>query len=302
MYNENLKEGFIKDYLQSRVVARTSLYSLFRKIEPYEVELNKDCSEFTEEEILKTYEGFQARSKFTILNYNVILKAYCAWISYRYDKDNNNAYNKITTEMVAPLIPEDANRLLTREDILDIEDQLYNHTDCAIVELLFNGVAGKNMADLYAVSVDCVHGDKLLVNGKAFPMTDRLKELLPKAFAETELTSYSETMRVVKVTGVGRIYKERSNARGASTEDAKFRFIYRRIQILRDYLGISSLTMKNISASGLWYYLNKGMKETGLDLRSFLRTESGEELAIRYGFSKDYYLENICAKYEPQLK
>ena len=40
MYQSEMKEGFIKDYLRSRVVARTSLYSLFRKIEPFE-EKNK---------------------------------------------------------------------------------------------------------------------------------------------------------------------------------------------------------------------------------------------------------------------
>ena len=50
MYENDKKEGFIKDYLRSRVVAQTSLYSLFRKIEPYEEKLGKDCSQFTEEE------------------------------------------------------------------------------------------------------------------------------------------------------------------------------------------------------------------------------------------------------------
>ena len=59
MYNESLKEGFIKDYMRTRVVAQTSLYSLFRKVEPYEEELNKDCSEFTEKEILQMYEEFK---------------------------------------------------------------------------------------------------------------------------------------------------------------------------------------------------------------------------------------------------
>ena len=50
MFNEVMKEGFIKDYMRSRVVAQTSLYSLFRKVSPYEHELNKDCSDFTKEE------------------------------------------------------------------------------------------------------------------------------------------------------------------------------------------------------------------------------------------------------------
>ena len=105
-------------------------------------------------------------------------------------------------------------------------------------------------------------------------------------------------MKIVKVIGEGRIYKERSNARGVNTDDAKFRYFYRKVQLFRDYLEIPGLTMKNIATSGLWYYLKKGMAETGLDLRSFLRTNKGKLIATRYGFSEDYYVENIASKYE----
>ena len=45
MYNSEMKEGFIKDYMRSRVVARTSLYSLFRKTEPFEESKNKETKE-----------------------------------------------------------------------------------------------------------------------------------------------------------------------------------------------------------------------------------------------------------------
>lgn len=301
MYNENMKEGFIKDYMQSRVVAQTSLYSLFRKVEPYEQDLNKDCSEFTEEEILKMYKEFKARSHNVLLNYNVILKAYCAWKKHYHGLENDVAYENITIEMVRSLIPDDAKRVLTREEITEIEDQLYNWSDKAIVELLFIGVAGKNMEDMYDVSEGCVKGDLLVVNGKEFPLTDRLKELLPKAFSEIEITSYGDTMKIIPVNGKGRIYKERANTKGIDTDDAKFRYFYRRIQLFRNYLGIPGLTMKNITASGLWHCLNHGMKETNLDLRSFLRTEAGEQIAVRYGFSKDYYVENVYAKCEQYL-
>lgn len=301
MYNENLKEGFIKDYMRTRVVALTSLYSLFRKVEPYEQKFDKDCSEFTEEEILQMYKEFEARSHNVLLNYNVILKAYCAWKRHYHGLENDIAYENITTDMARSLIPDEAKRVLTREEVTEIEDQLYNWADKAVVELLFTGVAGKNMEDIYAVSEECVKGDLLIVNGKEFPLTDRLKELLPKAFSEIETTSYGDTMKIVPVNGMGRIYKERANARGIDTDDAKFRYFYRRIQLFRNYLGISGLTMKNIAASGLWHCLNCGMKETNLDLRSFLRTEAGKKIAIRYGFSQDYYVENVYAKYEQYL-
>ena len=298
MYNKTMKEGFIKDYMRARVVAQTSLYSLFRKTEEYEIKLKKDCGAFSEEEILRMYEGFQARSKFTVFNYNVILKAYCAWMQYYHGAPAHNAYDNITTTMIAPLVPKSTKTLLTRQDILDIEDQLYNYSDKAIVELLFLGVAGKNMEDIYAVDKRCVRGDKLIVNGKEFPITERLCELLPKAFAETEIMSYGETMRIVQVVGAGRIYKERSNARGVSTADSVFRFFYRKIQLYRNYLDMPGLTMKNISASGLYYFLQDGMQRTNLDMRSFLRTDAGKQIAKRYGFSEDYYIDNICAKYD----
>ena len=301
MYNENMKEGFIKDYLKSRVVAQTSLYSLFRKTETYEKELNKDCNQFTEQETLAMYKGFAAKSHNVLLNYNVILKAYCAWCKY-YHGVTGNIYENITIDMVKPLIPKEARKLLSREEINDIEDQLLNDADKAIVELLFLGVAGKNMEDIYAVDAECVQGDMLVVNGKAFPITDRLRELLPPAFAETESMSYGETMRIVKVVGAGRIYKERCNARGVDTDDARFRFFYRRIQLFRDYLGMPNLTMKNITKSGMWHYLQLGMQETGLDLRCFLKTQDGKRIAMQYGFSEDYYVENICNKYDQYLK
>lgn len=301
MYNESLKEGFINNYMRTRVVAQTSLYSLFRKVEPYEQSLNKDCSEFTEEEILKMYKEFQARSHNVLLNYNVILKAYCAWKKHYHGLTNDVAYENITTEMARALIPDDAKRVLTREEVTEIEDQLYNWTDKAIIELLFIGVAGKNMEDIYAVSEECIKGELLIVNGKEFPLTDRLKELLPKAFSEIETTSYGDTMKIIPVNGKGRIYKERANARGIDTEDAKFRYFYRRIQLFRNYLDIPGLTMKNIAASGLLYYLKCGMNETNLDLRSYLKTEEGKTIAIRYGFSQDYYVENVHAKYAQYL-
>lgn len=301
MYQKEMKEGFIKDYMRSRVVAKTSLYSLFRKVEPFEEKLEKDCSQFTEEDILEMYKEFGARSHHVLLNYNVILKAYCAWKKYYHGLENNIAYENITTEMTRELIPEDAKRVLTREEVAEIEDQLYNDVDKAIVELLFIGVSGKNMEDIYSVSEECVKGDLLVVNGKEYPLTNRLQKILPKAFAETEITSYGDTMKVVPVNGKGRIYKERANARGIDSEDAKFRYFYRRIQLFRNYLGIPGLTMKNIAASGLLYYLKCGMSETNLDLRSFLRTEDGKKIAIRYGFSQDYYVENVYAKYAQYL-
>ena len=295
MFDKEQKEAFIKEYLKSKVVAKTSLYAVFRNTEPFEEKLNKDVSQFTREEILDMFAQFRAKSVNSLLNYAIILKHYSRLMR------GENEYESITKADVVDLIDKSGNILLSREELDDIEAQLLNWSDKAIVELLFNGISGKNMEDIYSVSEECVQGNILCVNGKEFPLTDRLRELLPKAFAEEEIMSYGNTMKIVEVNGKGRIYKERPNARGIDTEDSRFRWVYRRIQLFRNYLDLPGLTMKNIQSSGLWYYLNLGMKETGLDARSFLKTKDGEKLAKRYGFS-DYWVDNICAKYEQYLR
>ena len=299
MFNEAQKETFIKEYLRSKVIAETSLYAIFKKTEDFEEKLNKDVSKFTRDEILDMLAKFKAKSINSLLNYTIVLKHYSRFV---FGAVGTNAYESIGKADVADMVDKNANILLTRGELDDVEVQLLNWVDKAIIELLSNGVAGKNMEDIYSVSEDCVQGNILRVNEKEFPMTDRLRELLPKAFAETELMSYGNTMRVIEVNGKGKIYKERPNARGIDTPDIRFRWVYRKIQIFRDYLDMPGLTMKNIAASGLWHYLQLCIEKTKLDLRTFLRTKEGKELAMRYGFSESYYIDNICQKYEQHLR
>lgn len=281
------------------MIAETSLYAIFKKTEDFEEKLNKDVSKFTRDEILDMLVKFKAKSINSLLNYTIVLKHYSRFV---FGVVGTNAYESIGKADVADMVDKNANILLTREELDDVEVQLLNWVDKAIIELLWNGVAGKNMEDIYSVSEDCVQGNILRVNEKEFPMTDRLRELLPKAFDETELMSYGNTMRVIEVNGKGKIYKERPNARGIDTPDIRFRWVYRKIQIFRDYLDMPGLTMKNIAASGLWHYLQLCIEKTKLDLRTFLRTKEGKELAMRYGFSESYYIDNICQKYEQQLR
>lgn len=297
MYNQEQKESFIKEYLRSKVIAETSLYAILRKTEPFEIELGKDASDFTKDEIIDMFGKFKAKSINSLLNYCVILKHYSRFIK---NNIGSNAYELIEKADMVSLVDKDAKILLTREDLDDIEEQLLNWSDKAIVELLWEGIAGLSMNDIFSVSQECIRGDILYVNGKEYPITDRLKELLPKAFAEEEIMSYGESAKIIEVNGKGRIYKERANARGVDTPDSRFRYFYRRIQMFRDYLDIPGLTMKNIQSSGLWHYLQLGMKEKNLGLRDFLKTQQGEKLANKYGFG-DYWVDNICMKYEQYI-
>jgi hypothetical protein len=301
MYQSEMKEGFIKDYMRSRVVARTSLYSLLRKTEPFEEKYDKDCSQFNQDEVITMYTEFKAKSVYVLLNYNTILKAYCAWRRYYHKEKITESYENITIELLKSCVPKESNKFLSREEIIEIEDQLYNWTDKAILECLWEGISGPSMIDLININksmVDFKEKEMYFSDGRIVNLTDRLCEFLSKAFDETEYMCYGETLRVKKLIGIGNLYKERDNAYATDSNDKYFRWVYRKVQNFRDHAGIPGLTMKNIHISGMYHYLCKGMQETGLDLKSFLRSDDGKKLAYKYGFHSESYVDNLTHRFK----
>ena len=301
MYQSEMKEGFIKDYMRSRVVARTSLYSLLRKTEPFEEKYNKDCSQFNQNEVITMYTEFKAKSVYVLLNYNTILKAYCAWRRYYHKEKITESYENITIELLKSCVPKESNKFLSREEIIEIEDQLYNWTDKAILECLWEGISGPSMIDLVNINksmVDFKEKEMYFSDGRIVNLTDRLCEFLSKAFDETEYMCYGETLRVKKLAGIGNLYKERDNAYATDSNDKYFRWVYRKVQNFRDHVGIPGLTMKNIHISGMYHYLCQAMQETGLDLKSFLRSEDGKRLADKYGFHSESYVDNLTHRFK----
>lgn len=301
-YNEEAKAEFIKDYMRSRIVAATSLSGLFNKTASFEEELDKDCSQFTETEILNMYKRFGARSVNVLSNYNVYLKGYTGLMIYKRKIDNKNAYDNINKDDLKKCLNPDIQKqmYITREQLDDIENELLNYTDKAIVEALWNGISGKSMCDLTSLNENMFNEDKsniIFPDGRVIKLSKKLSEYLDKAFKETEYLCYGETLRVEKLVGAGNLYKERANAHAGDSNDVRFRWVYRKIQNYRKYFDMPMLTMKTIQASGLLYKLQNGMKQNDLTMRGFLSTEKGRELALQYGYKLDYYVDVITDKY-----
>jgi hypothetical protein len=301
MYQNEMKEGFIKDYLRSRVIQKTTLYGLFRKIEPYEEDLQKDISEFTRDEALAMYTGLKSRSIYTLMNNNTVLKAYCAWVKYHHGLKADDVYEKITIDDLKPCVDKNASKLLSKEEIIEIEDQLLNVTDAAIVQCLFEAIAGPSMRDITELNESMLDKEnKCLVfpDGRVFDISDRLCNLLEEAFQEETYICYGETLRAKQLKGKGKLFKDRDNVHAADSDDRRFRAVYRKIRVIRDYVGIKELTMKGIAASGFLYYLRNCLNETGLGLKEFLQTESGEQLMLRYGYESEYKIDNIIHRFK----
>lgn len=305
MYRKMEKEAFIEDYMSQRTAILTSMRSLFKKTEPFEKRNQKDCSLFSVEEALEMYNKFEAKSVDVLMNYNTILRAYSRWQESVNNVDLVHTYEQINQDHLMALVPEESRKLLSRKDIDDIEEQLLNWTDKAIVECLWEGIAGNSMSDLISLSEDMLDREKKQLrfpDGRTVDLTEKLIRFLSQAFSETEYLCYGPSRRLKQLNGYGCLYKERDNAHAADSDDKFFRWVYRKIDNFRKHVGIKKFTMKNLSTSGMYHYLCVGMAETGLDMKSYLKTDNGSELMSKYGYGEsDARVDNVLHRYKQFL-
>ena len=90
--------------------------------------------------------------------------------------------------------------------------------------------------------------------------------------------------------------EKKPNAYKEANDERKYRWVLRRVVIWREYFDLPVLTTKTISLSGLVYAGKEGMKETGLELKDYLKSENGRLLATIWGFKAFDYVNVICEK------
>lgn len=297
---DDIKKEFIKEYCRSRIVSETSLNGVLNKMQATERDVGKKITEFSQEEILNMYRKFNLTSVNTLQNYNNYLRAYCDFIIYKTNKGTNR-FADINKEMLKTCIDEDMrkNKYITYEHLKDIEEDLLNYTDAAILECLWNGIAEKELTDLTYLERSQLDENNMEINlksGRTIKMYPRLYKLLDGAFKETDLVCYGETTRVKKVNGYGKLYKVRDNAYKDS-DSVRFRWVYRKIMIVRDYVGLPNMSMKTLQGSGMLHYIKQGMERTGLGLREFLSTKSGEKIMEQYGFVNENRINVVYDKF-----
>ena len=149
-----------------------------------------------------------------------------------------------------------------------------------------------------ASNVDRINSRLYFRTGKVIPVTDGICDMLMEAFAEDELASFGSTSRISKVVGNG-LYKVRCNAlsdnadyNDAQSVERRYRFIQRRLLLISKDLGVR-LTSGGLQSSGLLWHLQRGVEETGLSFREFVKTGAAKKLARRYDIMSEEFFGQI---------
>lgn len=313
MYNPELKQEFISKMLgnriESKTVAVTTINAYFSHAGEFEDRFGKDLSRFSHDEIIEMLKATLSRSSQSLKNRILIYKQYSDF-AYKFLAEQNNceymnSYMLLTSADVSRCVSSSSAKMqiLSRREIDNLQDKLPNAVDKALVECLFMGISGKLLVDLTSLTEEHLdYNNKCIIpnNGVSYSLNDKQVDMLKAAFDETESASLGG-IRTVAVEGKGRIYKERPNAHEIATAERKFRWVQRKIDVWKDILEIEVLTPKTICMSGLVHELKIVSRDESIPLRPYLRTEEGELLAKRYGYTTRTYPDIIAEKVKDYL-
>lgn len=303
-----LIEEFLSEYRRSRVFAEASVRATLNRALEYEQKFQKAFYEFTEDEIKTMYRAVDAISVRSLQNTNLTLKHAARYILHTQNKDIKNVYDDITKDLIQECVNTDKKEglILSREDLNNIQNDLLNDTDKAILELLFLGVGGNWLKELTFFDMSQVNRMEGLIyfrTGKTIPIDEDTYELIKRACYEDELISFGETMRISKVKSHG-LFKQRCNALSASDNqndeqdlERRFRFIQRRLLLMSKEFGVQ-LTSGNLQASGLLHHLQQGVSETQLSFREYAKTDEAKKLARQYDLYTDLYVQILVERFE----
>ena len=305
-------EEFLNDYKRSRIIIESSVRATLNRALEFEHKFNKPFYEFSTEEVLEMYKSAHAISNRSLQNSNLTLKHAARWMLYNKGMDTNNVYENITKDLIENCIDTEKrdSLILSREDLNNIQNELANMTDIAILELLFLGVGGKFLKELTFLDMSQVSKNDSMIyfkTGKKIHIDNDMYNLIRKACLEDELISFNDTVRISKVKSLG-IYKQRFNSLSANADDnsvddieRRYRWVQRRLYLISKHIGID-LKPGTIQDSGLLHCLKQGVKETGLEFREYVKTEECGNIAKRFDLYTNLYGQIIIEKFEKYFK
>lgn len=304
----NQIEEFLNEYKRSRVIIETSVRAILNRALEFEKRFKKPFHQFTQNEVLEMYKSAHAISIRSLQNVNLTLKHASRWLLDKQGMKVENIYDNITKELIQDCIDtkKKEDLILTKEDLVNIQNELLNYTDKCILFLLFEGVGGHMLKELTFMDMSQINKMDLVIyfrSGKVINITPEDYELLRRGFIEDELISFGTTSRVSQVKSLG-LYKARFNSlsdnddpSSVADRERRYRFIQRRMMLISKDLGVP-LTAGSIQESGLLHYIKQGMEVSGLNFLEFIRTDEAKALARRYDLYTDLYVQVLKDKFD----
>ena len=254
IYNPDIKAMFI-DWIDMSKYPPRWWERVFEKTYILENKYNKDLANFTTEQIIEFYKFLDINSLESLMVYNINLIKYGNWaLGEHIIIDGQNHFSEINNEHLAACINtlELGKSILTYKELRQLMSQLYNDQDRFIFFCLFEGIKGKDYAEILALKMSDINGNQVQLIDRTITVSNDFIAIAKEA--DKELEYITLTQRPIELIPSLTIYKEKFNSRGIDPGRAIYSTLVRGIRMAG---ATSAITTSSIYNSGLIHYLNK---------------------------------------------
>ncbi|MED4730973.1 hypothetical protein P9597_23130 [Aneurinibacillus migulanus] len=298
LYNEDKKNKFLSQYnKQTQTIYRQS----FIQSRLEEERLEKDLGEFNLSEIEELMYAFNPLTIAASKARASVIRTYIDWyISNGYMEKAQTNINPMSTIDAETWYEKFVNKeevlYYSEEQIRAAVDNAVNYQDKAIIQLLFEGAAGKWLSELRNLKEEDIDWDNSILTlydsdegirneetKRLFFASDKLMSILEKAIAEKEYQKKNGTTEarnpVSDLLENGYVLKP-ARTRNEYEERIEQHVIYRRLSVLAELYDMPYLRAKNITRSGMLW-----MAKQILDRDGVLEKPQYIEIADKFNIS-----------------
>jgi integrase len=320
LFKASTKEQYLNEIKET---TRQSYERIFRITKDFEIALDKDINQFTQEELETVLFSFKANNRNTIESYARIISSYLNW---------SVKHNLVGSNLLESYKPDDFEKFLIDEEtyiperkLRRYEDNCENYQDAVILRLLFMGVGGKKLSEIRNLKVADVNFRK-----REIKLTNTLKEDAngnPVKFTERYLKVDDRTLDLIEGAIGQETYVKRNGqmverdnvrpftdlvandyvVRASITKTEHFNapvdkfVIYRRIAVLSETLGVD-LTAKFIQRSGMMFHGKELIQDGKLSLDDLKIIADRFNMKSHHNLKGFLTVENILATYPDNTK
>lgn len=267
LYNSEIKEKFLSriENPASRKIAEAPL----KKAAEAEEDLKKDLYEMDLEEIEDIMYNLTPSTETAAYGQAVRIDNYITWAAKNgYRKSNITPFDGVDkVEWSKKFVADYMKVSFTRQQILDMCDELYNEADKAILLAIFEGIGGTGFHELlnlrvedieeiegqYSVTLQNKDKDK---EPRVIPISKILADTLKRADGEAEYISGNgvDVSRYAPSSRYGKspyIFKKMNRGIQGGTLNASF--LSRKFDFFKGVFGLKYLKAKNIENSGMMH-------------------------------------------------
>lgn len=293
MYNEEIKEEYSQYKEATTILPEGHLKKLFELTSGLETELDKDICNFTVNEIERFYSRINSPSVERLVVLNSSLRQYTQWC---FDRglvyDGQNHFNEFTYEKLIRKINRAAFNfsIITREQLNDWIDALYNPCDKFIIEALYEGINGKllcELADIRITDFDFKNHTVVLHSTDGSERTIPISEQLLRIASDSATEEYfypnngegaksGDSLRYLPDDTL--ILKNHPKSEPGADPATMARRLKTKILRIAKFVDAPYLTSMVIINSGKLNYVLERSKELGITGREFVESEHLKEL------------------------